>query len=172
MTLILHKGYEETTVQDILEEADVGRSTFYAHYSGKEDLLRRGFEMLRADLAEAQRAARANVGSRDEPLGFSLAMFQHAAGHVDVYRAMVGGRGHAIALAEIRRVLLDTVKKELSGIDGDAIPNELFLQFVVGTFHIVLTWWLERRPKLPAAQVDAMFRRLVLYGVHPVLRRG
>jgi AcrR family transcriptional regulator len=40
MSLILRKGHEAITVQDIVDEADVGRSTFYAHYAGKSQ----GFE--------------------------------------------------------------------------------------------------------------------------------
>lgn len=44
MRLILRKGYEATTVQEVIDEANVGRSTFYAHYTGKEDLLRKGFD--------------------------------------------------------------------------------------------------------------------------------
>jgi AcrR family transcriptional regulator len=35
----LRKGYEAITVQDIIDEADVGRSTFYSHHAGKEDLI-------------------------------------------------------------------------------------------------------------------------------------
>src|SRR6476659_8968394 len=37
--LILEKGYEAVTVQDIIDRADVGRSTFYDHLTHKEDLL-------------------------------------------------------------------------------------------------------------------------------------
>src|SRR5690242_10979296 len=37
--LILEKGYERVTVGDVLERADVGRSTFYAHFVDKDDLL-------------------------------------------------------------------------------------------------------------------------------------
>lgn len=39
--LLERKRYARITVQDVLDEADVVRSTFYAHYRGKEDLLAR-----------------------------------------------------------------------------------------------------------------------------------
>jgi AcrR family transcriptional regulator len=172
MSLILRKGYEAITVQDIIDEADVGRSTFYAHYTGKEDLLRSGFQTLRAELTEAQRTARPNIGgSQDEPLGFSLAMFEHASGYTDVYRALVDGRGGVVAVNEIRRILSEIVKKELSGVRHDqTVPQEVRIEFVVGAFLTVLTWWLERRPKLTPSQVDTIFRRLVIKGIGPQIQ--
>ena len=39
--LILEKGYDQVRVQDILDSADVGRSTFYSHFLNKADLLMR-----------------------------------------------------------------------------------------------------------------------------------
>ena len=51
MALIVEKGYETVTVQDILDRADVGRSTFYAHYRDKDELLLSSFEHLRTLLA-------------------------------------------------------------------------------------------------------------------------
>jgi AcrR family transcriptional regulator len=169
MSLILRKGYEAITVQDIIEEADVGRSTFYAHYTGKEDLLRSGFQTLRAELTEAQRTARANIHrSQDESLGFSLAMFEHASGYKDIYRALVGGRGGAVAVNEIRRMLADILKQELSSDRHDeTVPQDVRIQFAVSAFLTVLTWWLERRPKLSPSQVDTIFRRLVINGIGP-----
>jgi AcrR family transcriptional regulator len=169
MSLIVRKGYEAITVQDIIDEADVGRSTFYSHYTGKEDLLRSGFQTLRAELAEAQRTAGAkSEAAQDEPLGFSLAMFEHACEYRHIYKALLGGRGSVIAVNEIRRVLSEIVKKELSGVREDkAIPQDVRIQFVVGAFITVLTWLLERRPRLTPSQVDAMFRRLVLNGIGP-----
>lgn len=165
LSLILRKGYDAITVQDLLDEADVGRSTFYAHYTGKEDLLRRGFELLRADLDAARRSSRGRDG-----LGFSLAMFEHAAGHADLYRAIVGGRAHAIVIAELRKVLEEMVKRELRSIRSDQVPEELSLQFVVGTLLTSVTWWLERKPKLAPAQVNALFRQLVIGALRAAVR--
>src|SRR5918995_228998 len=127
MSLIVRKGYEAITVQDIIDEADVGRSTFYSHYTGKEDLLRSGFQTLRAELAEAQRTAGAkSEAAQDEPLGSSLAMFEHACQYRHIYKALLGGRGSVIAVNEIRRVLSEIVKKELSGVREDkAIPQDV-----------------------------------------------
>lgn len=158
--LILRKDYEAITVQDLLDEADIGRSTFYAHYAGKDDLLRRGFEQLRTELAAALAA---HDGARDdEPsLAFSRPMLEHAERYKHVYRAMVGSRGGAIVLAEIRRVLLDLVDPHLDRAADSPIPRDLAGRFLVDAFQSVLIWWLERRPDLPAQSVDAMFRRLL-----------
>src|SRR6516165_1579746 len=79
LELILKKGYDATTIQDICDAADVGRSTFYAHYRSKDDLRRSGFEHLRTLLAERQASALASTAEGDERrLAFSLTLFEHA----------------------------------------------------------------------------------------------
>ena len=167
ISLIMRKGYDAVTVQEIIDEADIGRATFYSHYRGKEDLLRGGFERLRAELKDARRTASAKQSSaQGGQLAFSLAMFEHACAYRDVYRAMLGGRGSLVAINEIRRVLSELVKEELSALeDNGAVPRELMLQFVVGTFLTALTWCLEKKPKLTPSQVNAMFRHLVTGGI-------
>jgi AcrR family transcriptional regulator len=173
ISLILRKGYEALTIQDLIDEADVGRSTFYAHYTGKEDLLRGSFETLRKLLTEAQRNTPAKAdGAEGESLRFSLAMFEHACEYRTVYRALIGSRGGAVVGNELRRVLADVVKKDLSTVreqDG-AIARELRVQFVVGTFMTVLIWCLDQKSDLNPVHVDAMFRRLVLNGIGPPWR--
>ena len=148
ISLILRKGYDAITVQEIIDEADIGRATFYAHYRGKEDLLRGGFEALRAEL----KAARGTASSKqDGPLAFSLAMFEHACAYGEVYRAMAGGRGGVIASQEIRRALSEMVKQELSAFQDDSVVSrEPALQFVVSTFLTVLTWCLEKKTQADA----------------------
>ena len=164
VALILKKGYEAITVQDIIDEADVGRSTFYMHYTGKEDLLRASFESLRIVLSEAAAATRGKGG---EPLPFSLALFEHACAHKHIYRALAGGRGGVVVGKQMRLVLADVVRKELANEPDDGIPAEIRVQFVVDAFLAVLSWSIGRKPALPPPRMDAIFRRLVLAGLSP-----
>jgi AcrR family transcriptional regulator len=170
ISLILRKGYDATTIQDIIDKADVGRSTFYAHYTGKDDLLHGGFERLRTELAEARRSASARPEAG--PLAFSATLFDHAWGYKEVYRALIGGRGGTLAMDDIRDVLSSFVREELSGAweDGE-VSRDLAVQFVVSTFLTVLTSLLAKRSKLTPAAANVVFRRLVLGGVGSSIRR-
>src|SRR6266852_6576623 len=129
-SLIQKKDYEAITIKDICDAANVGRSTFYAHYTSKDDLKRKGFDKLRKELVDRQREAMTTAADdRDRSLGFSLTMFEHARDHVEHYRALVGGRGGAVSLGRIRQILSDLVRDELAATAGkksaDAIPREL-----------------------------------------------
>jgi AcrR family transcriptional regulator len=169
---ILKKGYEAVTIQDICDEANVGRSTFYAHYTNKDDLKRSGFEHLRKQLVDRQREAQAASGDiESRSLGFSLTMFEHARDHIALYRALVGGRGGAVSLGQIRQILSDLVRNEFVATAGknsaDVVPRELVVQYVVGAFMAVMTWWLDGGAKLPPERIDAIFRRLATEGITP-----
>jgi AcrR family transcriptional regulator len=174
ISLILEKGYEAITVEDICDEANVGRSTFYAHYSNKDDLKRSGFEHLRKQLVDRQKEAQATPGDiKDRSFGFSLTMFEHARDHIDLYRALAGGHGGTVSLGQIRQILSNLVRNEFAAAasknSADIVPRELVVQYIVGAYMAVLVWWLDGGAKLPPRQMDAMFRRLVTEGVAPLL---
>lgn len=173
ISLLLKKDYDAITVEDICAAANVGRSTFYAHYTSKDDLKRSGLDdHLRKMLVARQREVLASPGDiRDRSLGFSLSMFEHARDHVDHYRALSRSRGGAAIIGSIRQILSDLVREELirslDQTSADAIPREFVVQYVVGAYMAVLTWWLDRGAKLPPERIDAMFRRLMLEGILP-----
>jgi len=163
LSLIVEKGYDAITVEDICGTANVGRSTFYAHFTSKDDLKRSGLEHLRQQLADRQKSAVVSADKKD--LEFSLTMFEHARDHIHLYRALVGNRGGAIALGTIQQILCDYVRAELAATGDIGIPRALVVQYVVGGFMAVLTWWLDGGTKLPPAKIDAMFRRLATEGI-------
>jgi AcrR family transcriptional regulator len=173
MSLILKKDYEAISVQDICDAANIGRSTFYAHYTSKDHLKRAGLDQhLRRLLIHRPKDAPAALGANSgQRLGFSLAMFEHAAGHKDLLRALAGGRGGAIALGTIRQIISDAVRGELAATankhSAAAVPHDLIVQYVAGAYMAVLTWWLDGGAKLPPQRIDAIFRRLATEGIMP-----
>jgi AcrR family transcriptional regulator len=73
MSLSLERKYESITVQEILDRADVGRSTFYMHFQDKDELLVSGFQHLQSLLKSAQAASAAVPGkSYERIIRFSL----------------------------------------------------------------------------------------------------
>jgi AcrR family transcriptional regulator len=168
-SLILQKAYEAITVEDICATANIARSTFYAHYTSKDDLKRSGLRRALSDLL-GDALAKPNESGAGR-LGFSLGLFEHARDHLHHYRALVGSRGGAVALGTIRQILSDLVRNEFAAIvesnSADAMPRELVVQYIVGAYMAVLTWWLDGGAKLPPERMDAMFRRLVAQGMTP-----
>jgi Transcriptional regulator C-terminal region len=79
------------------------------------------------------------------------------------------GRGGAIALGTIRQILSDLVRNELARTvdkkSTDVVPREVVVQYIVGAFMAVMTWWLDGGAKLPPQRIDAMFRRLATEGI-------
>lgn len=164
--LILEKGYEAITVEDICDKADISRSTFYDHFKSKDDLKRKGMEQhLRRLLTHPPRSP---AERHERNLDFSLPMLQHAREHRALYRALIGGRGGVVALESIRNTLSDLVRDRLGAMHGkgdDAIPRECIVRYIVGAYMAMLTWWLDSGAKLPPERIDAMFRSLTNDGL-------
>jgi AcrR family transcriptional regulator len=164
MSLIIEKGYEAISVEDICERANVGRSTFYGHFTSKDDLKRRHLELLRQTLLDQHRSTSVSARAGTRPLGFGLAMFEHAREHLPLYRALVGSKDGAIALDTIRQTLCDFVREELPSTEAfssDDVPRELIVQHIVGAYMAALTWWLNGGARLPPQRMNEFFHRLM-----------
>jgi AcrR family transcriptional regulator len=167
--LILEKGYSKITVQDILDRADVGRSTFYAHFRSKDDLLVNGWEDARASFAEKIRSS----SERAELLEPMLVFFQHIDGQRQLYRAMVGKQGSELVDRAIRKLLSEMVEEHLrSRVAGSGRAEErleLAVQFVVGGLIGLITWWLDTEAPFTADEMHASFQKLATHGVERYL---
>ena len=97
VSLVLERGYSAVTVEDVTERADVGRATFYTHYTDKDELLGQIVADLGEDLKERLRplVSDSSVGFTGKPV---LEMFRHAAEERDAYRVVLRGEGDGRAL--------------------------------------------------------------------------
>jgi AcrR family transcriptional regulator len=171
MTQILEKQYESITVQEILDRADVGRSTFYMHFQDKDELLASGFQHLKSLLQSAQAASGALPGkSYERIIGFSRAMFEHANEHEhrQVFRAVLGSSAEAVVRRNIHSVLVALIDQEIKTDlqrqkrENCPISPKLLTHFLASTYISVLTWWLNSKNPIPPKDCDAAYRQLVL----------
>lgn len=141
IALIAEKGYEHTTVQDVLDRADVGRSTFYAHYFNKSDLLFRGFSLFRLDV-DAAMAADGTVRTPDVTF-----IFVHAAEQHTLYPGLRGtealDRMMAIARADLCDSFRKLLAKRTAASDESEGRTEFRVQFLTGALLHLLFWWLD-----------------------------
>lgn len=174
IALILEQGYETVTIQAIIDRANVGRSTFYAHYLDKQQLLLDTLQELRAMLTRHQQIAVTEQGGLAQGrFAFSLGMFEHAASHAQLYRAMVGKQSGVIVQREIQQILGDLVRAEISaalpaGAEAP-LPLEVLVHYVVSAFMGLLVWWLDAGLPCSAPEIDATFQRLTLTGIQGML---
>jgi AcrR family transcriptional regulator len=151
--LILERGWDKVSVQDVCERADVGRSTFYTHFADREELLLGGFDDLRKML-RAQR-----TGSGDK-LAFVRGLIEHAHEHARLFRAIIGKRaGHAVE-KRFRQTVLTLVRDDLAehGYAGRSL--EVTTHYIAGALVELLTWWVDARNPPGPAEIEEMFRRL------------
>ena len=164
LSLMLEQDYQAISIEDILTRADIGRSTFYAHFTCKDDLLEKSLERLRADLlASMDHQVTDLVRSGEHSLGFSRAFFEHVAGYRKY--AMIEGRAGEIIRRAVGDVLTDLLRRALPAKSDSYVPRDLAIRHIVATFTTVQTWWLQKNPGLDAREVDRLFRQLVETGV-------
>lgn len=162
--LMLEKSIDQATVQEVLDRARVGRSTFYLHYRDKDDLLLCVLE----DGMETWSTALTRKKERSLRVAAVMEFFAHAASGKKIYRALVdSGRIHAFfELAQgyfargIARRMKDMGLKNLGQRELDARSHAL-----AGNLLALLKWWLDRGAKESPKAMDELFHRMVWRGL-------
>ena len=173
--LILERGYDRVTVQDILDRADVGRSTFYNHYPSKDDL-------LLSHLHELDDAVRARIATStptaDERQSTSLMaplrpLFDHADAHRPLCMAMLTSSratelGARLSSALFRDSLTIHLRSRLAVTDEDRL--DLAITFVINGMFGILGQWRDTQPERSAGSVFADFDHLATEGLSAYLQ--
>ena len=164
--LIREKSYDSIVVKEILDRANVGRSTFYTHFRDKDDLLVSGIHNM---LHSVQPLGLSSSAKQYEKIvWFSLPIFQHIAQHQHTGEAKMGIRGRAILHGHLQKVLTELiageVRKDIQSRRKRAgqVPPDLLVQCVASTFIIVLNWWVDSKSTLPPEEVNDLFRALIM----------
>ncbi len=153
LALMVEKDWDDISVQDICDRANIGRSTFYTHFDDKDALLIAGFEDLRREL----RAQRSTRDPRDK-LAWARGLIEHAYEQRELFRALLGKRSGHLVQKRFRRIVADLAKQELTGRGN--VPLDAVAHYVSGAFFELLTWWLDARSSLSPDEIEDLFRRM------------
>jgi AcrR family transcriptional regulator len=168
IALILEKGYDAVTVQDITDRANLGRATFYLHYhDGKDALL---LDMMQDVVAEQLERIR-SLPPDTPPKTPSYYAFEHAEANADFYRAILGERGLAGVVNRYRDSAAKQLQTEIESLlpSNIDIPAEIVSQFIFGALNSLIIWWLENKQPYSAEEMAEIFHRLAQFGLQGAL---
>ncbi|MCZ7545815.1 MAG: TetR/AcrR family transcriptional regulator [Anaerolineae bacterium] len=146
--VIVARGFDATTIADITEAADLGKGTFYLHFTDKEDLTKAlvldGLEALAASIIAGRKDAPDPLTWRAEAVH---AIFHYAHANRDLFHIMLGG-GSSVQLTQAAREYaartFEQVLREESEAGRDLpYPPELLAQIQTGAIVQTVIWWLE-----------------------------
>lgn len=165
VALIHEKPIGDVTVQDVLNRAAVGRSTFYLHFRDKNDLLLSQLEVF-LETMSTWLSVRKEISRRVVPVA---EMFEHIENQKELYRILAdAGRLNDffdLAQGYFARGIEDRLRqsKHLPKIpQGELAARACAL---AGSLLSLLRWWLDRGAKEPPREMDELFHRMVWNGL-------
>ena len=165
VALIHEKPFNDVTVQEVLDRASVGRSTFYLHFRNKNDLLLSQLEVFLETMSTTL-TNREEESHRVLPVA---EMFSHIGAQNKIYRALAdAGRLHDffdLAQGYFSRAIEQRLRE--SRRCSHLLPQELNARSyaLAASLLALLKWWVDRRAKEAPRAIDELFHRIVWRGV-------
>ena len=175
ISLILEKGYDSVTIEEITDRADLGRTTFYLHFKDKEELLLQAVDSIAEDFLAKHSDGLDRDLSSDitlESLRINLDerilyhVFEHARENADLYKVMLRGEGSSKTTERMRVLISDEAIKRLKNHPklGLKVPLNFFGAYFAGALIEVVTWWLEHDQPYDVKSMVEYFQQLFIFG--------
>jgi AcrR family transcriptional regulator len=173
--LALEKGYENLTVQDVTERADIGYRTFFRHYSDVDELLLDVVQETLDRLQELLELARPFGTTEDACLEAGRhgeLMFRFVQENQDVFKVILLSRGMRFCLAPIIEHAQGQAARLMSKISGKGIPVEIAANHVVTSMLSLMRWWLANDMAYSPEKMGAIAAQLIVQPIWRALGEG
>ncbi|MBW6466265.1 MAG: TetR/AcrR family transcriptional regulator [Brevefilum sp.] len=166
MALILEEGYDEISIQDITEKANLGRATFYLHFKDKDELLLEVMNQLIVDfMDQAPQLTEAQWHLKDTKTIVKL--FDFAAANYDLYRILTIGSGGITASRQLHHSIAENIKgfiqAELDTLNAEPVlPVDFIANHFSGSLLATIYWWLDNDLPYTAEEMATMFQKINL----------
>ena len=159
--LIQEKHFDEITVQNIIDRANIGRATFYAHFRDKEDLLIGDWEQFLDGFVQFINWN--NVGkTRFVPI---QEFFSHLKDFHHFYRALVRSSKAERLFKKGSSHLAQGIEKSLNDFlenkPQPSIPVSILANHLATAVFEQLKWWLDNDMPYPPERMDDIFHELI-----------
>jgi AcrR family transcriptional regulator len=159
--LILEKGYENVTVQSILDRANVGRSTFYMHYENKDLLFVDGPRNLGLSLFDQKHGAKRLTSN---PMEFRV-FFDHVNQNLPLAKATLGKRGGSLIIDSFRTQIQRAIEEHYRSNFSQSKKNKMRLGFLsqaasAGVMALV-TAWVDSHLEISAEEMSSWCRDMI-----------
>lgn len=164
--LIQEKPFDDITVQEVLDRAGVGRSTFYTHYRDKDDLFLSDVEDFFQMFSTLLTCRNASL-NRLAPIAEFFAHVSDA--HVLYQSLRAAGKINDVQ-ALGRGFFARSIEQRLRSAGVDMASSQLAAQAhaLAGSMFSLLDWWLDHGMKPDPKEMDALFHQMAWNGLHPL----
>jgi AcrR family transcriptional regulator len=164
VALTLERGYEELTIQDITDRADIGYRTFFRHYVDKDALLKAVLSSIQMELRELMALPPQDVFTNTEidvtDFTDNAILFKHVREHCDLYRVLL--RSERTIVESVMDFSMAELKKNFGNLPKSAVPLDIIANHVIGATIAMVRWWLDNDMKQTPEQMGDYHARLVL----------
>jgi AcrR family transcriptional regulator len=160
LELIDEQPYDAITVNDLVARADVARSSFYAHFRDKDDLLLNGFQQIA--ITGAELFVPGVPGSRFPD--FALRLFHGIDSHRKFSQLCLDPGPGNVAYDYLRDLLIEQMRGCLA---QRIVPDEVepATHFLVSAMLGLLTWWAHNDFPCSATTLCETYNRLAVGGL-------
>lgn len=171
-SLMKEKQYEKITVQEIIDRANVGRSTFYSHFVTKDELLKSSIEhMLQKLNLHMTQAMGDDDGQRLIPV---VEFFKHIKENSRLMKALVKGKSADLFVGKVQDYLNERIEVHVCSLlpkgKESSVPIPILTNYISSTLIFLLKWWLENKMQYTPTQMELYFHELVVPSVQAVLK--
>jgi AcrR family transcriptional regulator len=163
--LMHEKPFEEITVQHVLDRAKVGRSTFYSHYSDKDDLFMSDVDDFWLGMSTLLKR-RGEVSKRVAPV---RELFAHLVEAREFYSALVASsKVHDVMQLGQRHIARGIDQRLAESEEGKAMaagPRSAVAFAFAGAVLSLLSWWIDHGMVATPEQMDDVFHHMVWSGM-------
>ncbi len=159
--LVLEKGFDAISIQDITDRADLGRGTFYIHFKDKEEVVWSAIQGLALELEqEVHQQYKDAIPDQPEYYGL-LNIFRHIDKNRDLYQVSFSRRGSAALTKRLQDLLAASLLSDLQEYPilrdpNSDVPNEIIAQMMTGLITHMVIWWLDTPNDYTAEQMAGM----------------